>query len=837
MYPHEYDGDKVREWARDSQWRALRADLARFKKSGYSGWGSEGFWALALYRAQRVERSLRPRLLWLPLHLALAIVKKLFTAVTHINLEAGAEIGAGMLIPHVGSIRIHEEAKIGVDCAIHHVVTIGAGSRPGGAIVGDHVLFGCHSCVLGPVRIGDCATVGSGSLVVGNVPAHATAVGVPARIVLGTWRADVKETRSATPVAPGDSSVDERPAHVEKPPNVPPSTRTAYDALMVHGVARGTAPALTAVLGEGRYRTWSFSQYACKVRWVRGLLGRYLSPQDPLLIFSRRTLECAALVMAAIGDRRPFSCLNSRWRWPQIRRVMEATSSHILFVDRDGALNIEASSTKAARDGVEIVRIDEMDFDGVPSDAQQRAEKTSGNLSPRRVGCTLFTSGSTGEPKGVCISEQDLAWRAETEVRWYDLNERDVLLSLLPYSFDVGLNQLLAAAYAGCETVICESWMPADLLAISRDRNVTGIPCVPSIWQEFIVHGMSFQTGGAHNRLRFITISGGDLSKRHLEQVSLVAPGAHIFKTYGQTEAFRAASLRPESFDDGKFSVGGPFPGVTVWVVRPDGTIAKRNEIGELVHAGLGVMMGYLGDEDRTRAKLRSAPSDPTRVALFTGDSAFIDSEDRVHLVGRSDQMVKIMGNRVYPSEVRNAICDAPSVVDAIVLAEKSTDSNALLVAFVLAKEGTDTAELKREMRTYLPGYMVPKIVEIVQDLPRTSNGKPDAEALRPRAQDLVRADSRALSEYHLGDVATAELRPSIVAARIVALVKERIDGTYSPDMRPLSDVLDSISFLDLVSTVDSEFRIGADISKIGAQTLQSPATLAQAILNARTPS
>jgi acyl-coenzyme A synthetase/AMP-(fatty) acid ligase len=374
------------------------------------------------------------------------------------------------------------------------------------------------------------------------------------------------------------------------------------------------------------------------------------------------------------------------------------------------------------------------------------------------------------------------------------------------------------------------------VLAVSSDRKVTGIPCVPSIWQDFIVHGLSFQTRGAHSRLRFITISGGDLSKSHLEQIGLVAPGVSIFKTYGQTEAFRATSLRPESFADGNLSVGGPFPGVTVCVVLPDGTIAKRNVIGELVHAGLGVMMGYLGDQDRTREKLRPAPFDPTRMASFSGDNAFIDSADRVHLVGRSDQMVKIRGNRVYPGEVRNAICEVPGVLDAIVLAEKTADSNAQLVAFVLAKEGADTSELKREMRTYLPGYMVPKIVEVVPDLPRTSNGKPDAEALRPRAQELVQAEAGALSEGGIGRVATGELGIGVIAARIVALVKERVDGAYDADRQPLSEVIDSISFLDLVSTVDSEFRIGVDISKLGVQALRSPMLLAKAMLEARSP-
>jgi acyl carrier protein len=223
-------------------------------------------------------------------------------------------------------------------------------------------------------------------------------------------------------------------------------------------------------------------------------------------------------------------------------------------------------------------------------------------------------------------------------------------------------------------------------------------------------------------------------------------------------------------------------------------------------------------------------------MASFSGDNAFIDSADRVHLVGRSDQMVKIRGNRVYPGEVRNAICEVPGVLDAIVLAEKTADSNAQLVAFVLAKEGADTSELKREMRTYLPGYMVPKIVEVVPDLPRTSNGKPDAEALRPRAQELVQAEAGALSEGGIGRVATGELGIGVIAARIVALVKERVDGAYDADRQPLSEVIDSISFLDLVSTVDSEFRIGVDISKLGVQALRSPMLLAKAMLEARSP-
>jgi serine O-acetyltransferase len=178
-----YDGDKVKMWAGASQWRAWRADLARFRKAGYSGWGSEGFWALTVYRLRHFARGARPRWLWLPWRMGLAVVNKILTVVTHINLHPQAQIGPGMLIPHVGPIQVFPWAKIGADCAIHHVCTIGAGSTPGGPSIGDHVMIGCHACILGPVNVGDGARIGAGAVVVHDVPAGATAVGVPARAV------------------------------------------------------------------------------------------------------------------------------------------------------------------------------------------------------------------------------------------------------------------------------------------------------------------------------------------------------------------------------------------------------------------------------------------------------------------------------------------------------------------------------------------------------------------------------------------------------------------------------------------------------------------------------
>jgi serine O-acetyltransferase len=178
----KYDRSTISQWAGESQWRACRADLARYRLQGYTGWGSEAFWALAIYRLQKVVRRYRPRWLWAPARLTLHVVKKLLSIVTLIDLHPDAEIGPGMLIRH-GLVRVHGDTKIGADCAIHGVCTIGAGPRPGGAVIGDHVFIGCHASIIGAVTIGDDATVAANSLVISDVPAGCTAIGVPAKIL------------------------------------------------------------------------------------------------------------------------------------------------------------------------------------------------------------------------------------------------------------------------------------------------------------------------------------------------------------------------------------------------------------------------------------------------------------------------------------------------------------------------------------------------------------------------------------------------------------------------------------------------------------------------------
>ena len=135
--------------------------------------------------------------LGLPLKIFSGVLKKCLTLITGMNLDPDADIGPGFYIPHIGPLQITGGAQIGADCAAHAVVTIGHGSKPGVPNIGDHVMIGCHACILGPVTIGDRTRIGAGAVVLHDVPPDATAVGIPAKPIMKA--ADTRTAPASTP--------------------------------------------------------------------------------------------------------------------------------------------------------------------------------------------------------------------------------------------------------------------------------------------------------------------------------------------------------------------------------------------------------------------------------------------------------------------------------------------------------------------------------------------------------------------------------------------------------------------------------------------------------------
>ena len=532
----------------------------------------------------------------------------------------------------------------------------------------------------------------------------------------------------------------------------------SFEAFLATEQRDGSAPAIVQQSSDSRSTSYTALR-ELSLGYAAALAS--LVPDRSLVpVLAGKSADSIALSLACLATGRPFAWLNKRLRAPQIADIAESAAARVLVVDAPALLALgaairehpalrairwigiadgtRAGSAKALAQAVQLLA-DDVE---VAVLASASGATPTGETAPDAFACCLFTSGSTGRQKGVMVGDSDLAARARSEVDWFGLTPRDRLLSVLPFSFDVGLNQLMSALIAGACVVIEESWLPRDVLtAIGRDR-VTGISAVPSIWRDLLASALPFDRAGSHASLRYVAVSGGSLSVDEQERLQQRLPGVAIFKTYGQTETFRSASLRPEELALRPASVGRAYADARVLVLDENARPCPANEVGEVVHVGLGAMLGYLGGGSADAEKIRALPAElGGDRAIFTGDYGFLDPDGYLFLKGRMDAMVKIAGNRVYPEEAADQLRALDGVREAEVLAVAGDGADPRLVGFVVPDGSRElTSESVRALaRSRLPAHMLPSETLVLSALPRLSNGKIDRRALAELAQREIR--------------------------------------------------------------------------------------------------
>ncbi|HLA85519.1 MAG TPA: AMP-binding protein [Thermoguttaceae bacterium] len=344
----------------------------------------------------------------------------------------------------------------------------------------------------------------------------------------------------------------------------------------------------------------------------------------------------------------------------------------------------------------------------------------------------LYTSGSSGEPKGVMVTHRNMISAAESITTYLENTEDDVLFNLLPLSFSYGLYQPLMAAKFGGTVVLEQSLAyPHAVLAKLVQERATGLPLVPTMAALLLQLDLEKYDLSS---LRYITSAGAALPIEHLEGLRYVAPGAKIFVMYGQTECARAAYLPPDQLDQRPTSVGRGMPNQEVAVVDEHGERVEPGETGELVIRGSHVMKGYWEMPEATAATLRPGPFDDDRPVLWTGDLFRIDEEGYLYFVARKDDVIKCRGEKVSPREVEDVLYRHPSVAEAAVIGVRDDVWGEAVKAFVVLRpddetsqetdEETDKQALLRHCAEHLEDYMVPREIEFREELPKSDNGK-----------------------------------------------------------------------------------------------------------------
>ncbi len=352
------------------------------------------------------------------------------------------------------------------------------------------------------------------------------------------------------------------------------------------------------------------------------------------------------------------------------------------------------------------------------------------------IAAILYTSGSTGQPKGVVLSHRNLIVGAESVSSYLGNNADDVILSALPISFDAGLSQLTTAFSVGAQVVLVNFLLPADIIKACARHRVTGLTAVPPLWIQIADRPWPAET---RENLRYFANTGGRMPKTTLDTLRLTFPNAKPFLMYGLTEAFRSTYLDPEEVDRRPDSIGKAIPNAEILVVRPDGTPCDAGEEGELVHRGALVALGYWNDPERTAARFRPVPGHGSEswrtpeLAVWSGDTVMADDEGFLYFVGRRDDMIKSSGYRISPTEIEEAVYDTGLVRDVVALGVEDDELGQRIVVMATPRSGTslDIDGIQNRLRTQIPMYMLPSEIIERDELPRSPNGKFDRNILR----------------------------------------------------------------------------------------------------------
>lgn len=344
------------------------------------------------------------------------------------------------------------------------------------------------------------------------------------------------------------------------------------------------------------------------------------------------------------------------------------------------------------------------------------------------LACLIYTSGSTGQPKGVMSEHRNVVFASGSIIQYLQNTEADVVLNVLPLSFDYGLYQLLMTMRFGGTLVLENSFaFPLPILERIAAEQVTGFPGVPTIFTMLL--GLDLSAFDLSS-LRYLTNTAAALPPNYALELRKKFPQARLYSMYGLTETKRTLYLPPEELERRPGSVGIPIPGTTAWIEDESGLRLGPGEIGELVVSGPHVMRGYWENPEATALRFRAQATGER--FCYSGDLFKQDADGYFYFVGRKDDIIKSRGEKVAPKEVENVLYALAGVSEAAVVGMPDPVLGQSIKAFVVCRGAPLTArKVLAHCRAHLEDFMVPKEIEFCDALPKNASGKIDKLVLK----------------------------------------------------------------------------------------------------------
>jgi acyl-CoA synthetase (AMP-forming)/AMP-acid ligase II len=484
--------------------------------------------------------------------------------------------------------------------------------------------------------------------------------------------------------------------------------------------------------------------------FAAALVASDVQPGDRVAIWAYNSAEWIVAVLGVFEAGAVLVPVNTRFKGAEAADILARSGARALvtvtdFLDADyvamlGASGIELPDLDTiviARGGAAAPSVGWTDFlERATPEARVEVERRRAALDAEDPSDILFTSGTTGVPKGVVQTHGRTLQVATDWVAMTGLSAADRYLMINPYFHMFGLKAGILASVVAGATMLPQAVFDVDrVLERVAVEQVTVLPGAPTLYQSILDH----PDRDRHDlsSLRVAVTGAADIPVELIRRIDHELPFSVIITGYGLTEAGTAAATSPgDDVETIATTVGRPRPGFELRIVDDQDREVPHGDAGEILLRGGSIMSHYLDDPDATEAALSADGW------LRTGDLGVLDDDGHLRIVGRSKDMFIVGGFNAYPAEIENALLRHPDIQQAAVIGVPDERLGEVGMAFLVMAPGSSTsgAEIIEWARDEIANYKVPRRVEVVDELPINATGKVMKEELRERAADPSRS-------------------------------------------------------------------------------------------------
>ena len=468
----------------------------------------------------------------------------------------------------------------------------------------------------------------------------------------------------------------------------------------------------------------TYAETRRRVMSIAAWLDRYgIGRGDRVVMVTENRIETVLMFFAVAQIGALAVILHPQMKPEGLRRILEQTEPKLgLLEPATASLREEFGGTPVVWAGCENEKLLFAELIAAP---EPKPVPFPGiDLDPAFL---VFTSGSTGTPRGVILTHDNVRFVSAAIQARLQYRAEDRVAIFLPLSFDYGLYQLFYAAMVGASVFIGRPEMAGpELPRILAAQEISVLPGVPTLFGGLIK--MQRYRPVPLPKLRVVTNTGDHLPQSYIASLRGLFPQARVFPMYGLTECKRVSILLPEELEAKPESVGRALDGTEVFAMDANGNRLPAGETGELCVRGRHLALGYWRAPEETEKRYKFIGEGHSRV-LFSGDFGSVDADGFLHFHGRSDFLIKHKGHRLSPAEVEEEACRISGVVAAGCVKDEAKD---LLCLFVSVSDAPlDEPKIIQALSLKLEPAKVPNRVILLPELPKTGNQKVDRKALR----------------------------------------------------------------------------------------------------------